>query len=122
MSDKVFCPFAYDSGFHQSNIEVTDQSCYRPDSEQVRALKFNPVGTGVTPLYDYPDGVVPDDDTVSDTIVAIRSGKLDKAEVDTLKQSLIDSAVNDSKLSHDKAVSDAIDKTLGISSSSDSEK
>lgn len=97
---------------------VTDPSQFRPDAEQVRALKFSPSGSGVTPVYDYPDGEVPKDDTVSDELVAVRQGKLDKAEVDALKDSLIDSAKIESDKVLEKKRLEKLDSLLGVESDS----
>lgn len=101
-------------------VNVTDPSQYRPDAEQVRALKFSPQGSGVTPIYDYPDGEVPQDDTVTDELVALRQGKLDKAEVEALKDSIISSAKseNDKKLEEKRL--EKLDSLLGVDKSDNS--
>ena len=99
---------------------VVDQSSFRPDSEMVRSFKVNPQGERTSPVYDYNDGLVPDDDPVSPEIVAIRQGKLDRADVERLRQNILDSAKNDADYRHAKQVVDAIDKTLGISKEVDS--
>uniref|UniRef100_A0AAU8AWP1 Uncharacterized protein n=1 Tax=Dulem virus 233 TaxID=3145710 RepID=A0AAU8AWP1_9VIRU len=105
-------------GFTSKVASVTDTSSFRPDSEQVRALKFNPQGSGSTPVYDYPDGSIPDDDPVSDEIVALRSGKLDKAEINSLK----DKIINDAKRSKDEneisQASKSLKELLGVSENS----
>lgn len=99
--------------------DVVDKSSFRPDSEQVRALKFNPQGSGSVPCYDYPDGKIPDDDPVSPTIVALRSGKLDKADVAKIQKSIYDEAKTTKDTEKYKKVSEALDKALGISDNSE---
>lgn len=84
-SDYVFNPPVFDD-----YVDAVDTSSYRPDSEQIRALKVNPQSGGSTPLYDYPDGIVPKEDNVSSTIVAMRSGRLDRADIDRIKQAIIE--------------------------------
>lgn len=89
-----------------------DESDYRPDAEQLRSLKITGQVASVSPVYD-TDG---DINSITDDIVTLRQGKLDKAEVETLRKNIIDSSVLDGKKAHDKAVSDAIDSTLGVNS------
>ena len=102
---------------------VVDLASFRPDSEMVRAFKFNPAGgQGVEPKYDYPDGRVPEDDTVSPAIVALRSGRLDKADAEKVKRSV----VSEAKRMHDKAkaekVEKALSKTLGLDAAETQQK
>ena len=101
---------------------IVDRSDFRPDSEQVRALKFNPAGSAVTsvPQYDYPDGRVPANDTVTDTLIALRSGKLDKADIQALSDAISKDAKSADDKKHTDALLKAIDKSLGVESSSDS--
>lgn len=110
--------FVFVSPDYSSLPTVTDVSNFRPDSEQVRALKFNPQGSGSTPVYDYPDGKVPDDDPISMEIVALRSGKLDKADVDRLKDNILKNAEKDSENALIKKVEKSFLETLGVSTDS----
>ena len=88
---------------------VVDLASFRPDSEMVRAFKFNPAGgQGVEPKYDYPDGQIPKDDTVSPAIVALRSGRLDKADAEKVKRAVID----DAKRMNDKVKAEKVEKSL----------
>ena len=98
---------------------VSDLSSFRPDHEMVRAYKFNPAPAGgSTPVYDYPDGQIPDDDPITPEIVALRQGKLDRADADALKENIIQSAKQDSDRAHAEKILGAIDKSLGIDSGS----
>ena len=67
--------------------DILDKSEFRPDCETIRGLKLS-VGAGVTNkgLYDYPEGVIPDNDTLTPEIIALRDGKLDKADVQKLAE------------------------------------
>ena len=95
-----------------------DLSSFRPDAEQVRALKFNPQSSGSTPVYDYEDGVVPKDDTVTPEIVALRSGKLDKADAEALKAKIFAEAKKSNDEAYMNKVQKAVENVLGISDSS----
>lgn len=113
----IFKPVSY------KNVrDVVDRASFRPDSEMVRSFKFNPQGERTTPVYDYPDGQVPKDDTVTPEIVALRSGKLDKADVDYLKKQVLDSAKNDADAKHAAAVVKALDEALGIAQKGSEDK
>ncbi len=82
--------------------DIVDKSEFRPDRETIRGLKLS-AGAGVTNkgMFDYPEGVVPDDDTVTPEIVALRNGKLDKADVQKLSQEA-DEALKESISNADK--------------------
>lgn len=98
---------------------ATDISNFRPDAEQVRALKFNPQGGSLTsPVYDYPNGYDSDNDNVSDLIVAIRSGRLDKADVKRIKEQIENDAKSDKALHDSNALMSAIQSTLGVNTES----
>lgn len=101
-------------------VDVVDRSSFRPDSERVRALKVNPAsGESSTPKYDYNDGQVPKDDPVSDIIVALRSGRLDKADVDALKRSIREEVQRSADDARIKKVNDKMSEILGLNESSD---
>ena len=109
-----------DSGFvfvphdYSDYPDCVDVASYRPDGEAVRAFKTLGTSDGSTLQYDYPDGVVPEDDAVSDVVLSLRSGKLDKAEVQTLMDSVSASAVSESDKIHADKVSAAVDKVLDV--------
>lgn len=67
--------------------DIVDKSEFRPDSETIRGMKLS-AGSGLTDngLYDYPEGKIPDVDTVTPELVALRNGLLDKADVQKLSQ------------------------------------
>lgn len=99
--------------------QVTDLSSFMPDSEQVRALKFNPAGERATPMYDYNDGTIPDNDTVTPALIALRSGRLDKADIDNIKKSIYKDSKNEMDSKRSEKMLDAVEKQLGISGSED---
>ena len=102
-------------------LSVTDKSSFRPDNENVRAFKSTMVGDGSVPSYDYPDGKVTKDNEVSDLIVAIRSGKLDKAEVAQIRDAILNQAESDADKAHTEKVIKAMDEVLGINSDNDTD-
>ena len=102
-------------------ISVVDASSFRPDSEAVRALKVNPAGASSgNPIYDYSDGKVPEDDPISPAIVALRSGKLDKADIPQVKQQIIDQAKSKAEVDKANKLLDATASALGIGATEDS--
>lgn len=109
--------YIYKAPSYKNIPSVTDKSQYRPDAEAVRSLKFNPAGgDGSVPMYDYPDGKVTKDKEVSQLVVAIRSGRFDKAELAMLQESIIAQAKADNEKAHMDKVAAALDKSLGINS------
>jgi len=60
--------------------DIVDRSSFRPDSEQVRQFHLSGSGSVGQPVYDDSDNLP------TDLEVAIRSGKLDKAEISQLQQ------------------------------------
>lgn len=67
--------------------DVVDKSEFRPDSDVVRsALSSGSVST--TGEYDFKDGKIPEDYEPSQVILDLRNGRLDKADVQKIKQSL----------------------------------
>lgn len=67
--------------------DIVDKSEFRPDTETIRGLKLS-AGAGVSDVgqYDYPEGKIPEVDTVTDELIALREGKLDKADVQKLAE------------------------------------
>lgn len=104
---------------HSDVLDVSDKSSFRPDSEQVRALKFNPQGVGNTPMYDYPNGDVPKDDTVTAELIALRSGKLDKADIEKVKRDILNNAVESDNNAKADKLAKAVESALGISDNND---
>ena len=98
-------------------LSVTDKSNFRPDNEAVRSFKTTMTGDGSVPSYDYPDGKVTKDNEVSDLIVAIRSGKLDKADIQSIRDALVYEAKSDADKAHADKVLKALDESLGINDS-----
>lgn len=108
-SDFPFVPMSY-----KKITKVVDDSDFLPDSELVRALRVSGNAAGDEPLYDYDDGVVPKDDSITPEIVLLRSGKLDKAEVQTLQNSLVQSGVDLASKDKNEAITNAVADALGI--------
>lgn len=69
------------TGHNEHYDDPVDRTQFRPDSEQVRAFHMTGAGSNTTPVYD------DDNNMPSDLIVAMRSGKLDKAEISQIMQS-----------------------------------
>ena len=114
----VHTDYHFSPALFAGTVKTVDESNFRPDAEQVRALKFNPAGgMASSPVYDYPDGKIPKDDKVTDTIVALRSGRLDKADVDKLKRDINSIGAENSKQLKDAKLRDAVERTLGVSES-----
>lgn len=102
-------PFADDCFvYHDSSPDyyddIVDKTEFRPDSENVRSARASGGAMSGGGLYDFPDGIVPDSDCVTKEIIALRNGRLDKAEVQALKEQT-DKALKD-------AVSEAKEKEL----------
>ena len=101
--------------------DTVDRQEFRPDAENVRAMRLTGSGgSGSVPLYDYNDGVVPKDDDVTSVIVAMRSGRLDKADIDNIRRSIIADSKSSSAKSHSDKILKAIDSVLGLDSATDS--
>ena len=97
--------------------QIVDLSSFMPDAEQVRSLKFNPAGERTTPTYDYNDGVVPDNDTVTPELIALRSGRLDKADIDNIKKSIYKDSKDEMDSKRSEKMLEAVEKQLGLSDS-----
>lgn len=84
--------------------DIVDRSSFRPDSEQVRQFHLSGSGSISQPVYDNPDKLP------TDLEIAIRSGKLDKAEISQLEQvkaAEVEQSITKAK--KDKAVKEAED-------------
>ncbi len=91
--------------------DVVDKSEFRPDADVVRsALSSGSVST--VGEYDFADGKIPDGYEPSQVILDLRNGRLDKADVQKIKQSLDkDFAVETAKNAERKEIEKA-DKIL----------
>lgn len=76
---KSFKPPVYD--------DIVDKSEFRPDAETVRGASISslPAMKGV---FDYEDGKITPDKTPSDIIMALREGRLDKADLPRIESQL----------------------------------
>ena len=96
--------FEYHDGSPDYYDDIVDKTEFRPDSENVRSARAAGGAISGGGLYDFPDGVASDSDSVTKEIIALRNGRLDKAEVQALKEQT-DKALKD-------AVSEAKEKKL----------
>lgn len=66
--------------------DIVDRTDFRPDSETLRGYKLSN-GAGITDSgnYDYPQGDT-SHDTVTPELIALRNGRLDRAEVQKLAE------------------------------------
>lgn len=113
--------------------KVVDRSQYRPDYEGVRDFMKSAIskgGSGSSGVYDYKDGKVNSENSPTDIEIALRTGNLDKAEVDTLirhEEEVVKGKVEKAREAADvdaqnelnKKRQAAVDKALGLDSSSD---
>ena len=67
--------------------DIVDRTDFRPDAETVRGASISSV-PAMKGVYDYEDGEVTDDKRPSDIIMALREGKLDKADLPALESQL----------------------------------
>lgn len=69
--------------------DIVDRSNFHPDEDLLRSVSKGQVSMNVG-SYDYDNDKVPfsDKDTVSPVIIALRNNKLDKADVQKLKQDI----------------------------------
>lgn len=67
--------------------DIVDKTEFRPDAETVRGASISslPAMKGV---FDYEDGKVTADKTPSDIIMALREGRLDKADLPAIESQL----------------------------------
>lgn len=78
------------------NEEIVDKSDYRPDSENTRAKRLTSfVPDSSSGVYDYDNGFTDDSPMVSPDVVALREGRLDKADIQRIKSELQDQANKD---------------------------
>lgn len=67
--------------------DVVDKSEFRPDSDVVRSALSSGTISGVGE-YDFKDGKIPQGYEPSQVILDLRNGRLDKADVQKIKESL----------------------------------
>lgn len=102
--------------FYDDVQSVCDYSQYRPDAEMVRSLKFNPEGANQEPVFDYPKGTPEKGKEVTPEIIALRSGKLDRAEASQLADRIIKSAQMENDKANADKITQAVYKAVGIGS------
>nr|DAH73128.1 MAG TPA: hypothetical protein [Microviridae sp.] len=82
--------------------DIVDKTDFRPDAETVRGASISslPAMKGV---YDYEDGEVSDSKRPSDIIMALREGKLDKADLPAIESQLKEEIQNENDKLQQKA-------------------
>lgn len=94
---------------------IVDRSDFKrgQDKERATRLSGDTGGSLTQGVYDFPDGVIDDKKNPTNVELALRKGKLDKADVDTLKRLEKQRATEqqeNSQLEFKKAKKEAIDK------------
>lgn len=84
--------------------DIVRKDDFRPDSESIRALRTSPAtAAGSTPQYDYDHPVSFSSGNLKSEIeLLVRSGKLDKADIQTLEEA-VKKDYDNAKLSEEKA-------------------
>ena len=67
--------------------DIVDRTDFRPDAETVRGASISSI-PAMKGVYDYENGEITDDKRPSDIIMALREGKLDKADLPALESQL----------------------------------
>lgn len=67
--------------------DIVDRTDFRPDSETVRGASISSI-PAMKGVYDYEGGKVTDDKRPSDIIMALREGRLDKADLPAIESQL----------------------------------
>lgn len=67
--------------------DIVDRTDFRPDAETVRGASISSI-PAMKGVYDYEGGEVTDDKRPSDIIMALREGKLDKADLPAIESQL----------------------------------
>lgn len=75
--------------------DIVDRTDFRPDAETVRGSSISSVPS-MKGIFDYEDGKVTDEKRPSDIIMALREGKLDKADLPALESQLKKEIQNES--------------------------
>ena len=110
---------------------VVDRTDFKKGQDKERAMRLtgDTGGSTTNGVYDFPDGKFDASKEPTPVMLALRSGKLDKADVDTLKRFQDNVAKDEQKLnkdakekSHREAIENArqsfIDSQTGFDSSS----
>lgn len=83
---KSFKPPVYD--------DIVDRTEFRPDAETVRGSSISSI-PAMKGVFDYEDGEVTADKTPSDIIMALREGRLDKADLPRIESQLREEIQNE---------------------------
>lgn len=67
--------------------DIVDKTDFRPDAETVRGASISSM-PAMKGIYDYDDGEVTEKKRPSDIIMALREGKLDKADLPAIESQL----------------------------------
>lgn len=92
--------------------DIVDRTDFRPDAETVRGSSVSSI-PAMKGVYDYEGGKVTDDKRPSDIIMALREGKLDKADLPAIESQLreeIQSENNELQRKADEAALASISK------------
>lgn len=79
--------------------DIVDDSDFKPTAEKIRDNNFNSAGSAIDPStlpYDYPANK-PINELVDDVSLALRNGKLDKADIQKLNELVSDKLLSDNK-------------------------
>lgn len=111
---------------HQDYDDIVDDSDFKPTAERIRDNDFRGSANGDdTGLYDY-EANKPITEKVSDVELLLRNGKLDKADIQKISESLDEVLADQGKKSREDKVlkaqleaqknrTKALDETLGVS-------
>lgn len=129
-----FLPFRYHQMSKIVNPKydsIVDRTDFKRGQDKERAMRLtgDTGGSPTTGVYDYPDGNISEDKTPTPLIMALRGGRLDKADVDTIQRVQQKAAKDEQQDAFDKksradkqAIDDArqsfIDSKTGFDSSS----
>lgn len=83
----------------QTYDDIVDDSDFKPTAEKIRDNQFNSAGSVTDPStlpYDYPANK-PITELVDDVSLALRNGKLDKADIQRLNELVSNKLVSDNK-------------------------
>ena len=92
--------------------DIVDDSDFKPTAEKIRDNNFNSAGSATDPStlpYDYPANK-PVSTLVDDVTLALRNGKLDKADIQRLNELVTDKLVSDNHSHAEKTALEAAEK------------
>ena len=87
--------------------DIVDRTDFRPDAETVRGASISSI-PAMKGVFDYEDGKVTDDKRPSDLIIALREGKLDKADLPRIESQLREEIANEQNELQKKADESAL--------------